>query len=142
VSVYQIVYCSKNRITGPAVHVDAALEAILTRSRSRNQHANVSGALLFNGAAFAQVLEGSLPAIEDIFEDIQCDPRHEGIVLLRNARSEARIFSGWSMAYADPHAARLLPHREIDLDAAFADPTISAPAIVALLQDLVVHSAA
>jgi hypothetical protein len=138
---YHLLYCSKNRIAGSATQIDAQITAILNRSRDRNRQAGISGALMFNGAAFAQLLEGPLPAVEDLFEDIQCDDRHENIILLRNAPVDVRIFSDWSMAYADPQAMRTHRHAEIGLDAAFAEPTTSATAIVDLLRDLVIHAA-
>ncbi len=130
-SVYQIVYCSRNRITGSAGDIEAGIAAILATARTRNQRAGISGALLFNGSAFAQVLEGPLDAVEEVFEAIQCDDRHSDVVILRTAEAKDRVFSGWSMAYA-----------EIDLDEAFANPLAGAPRIVSLLEHLVIHNPA
>ena len=141
-SVFQLVYCSKNRITGSQADIGTAIDALLTSSRNHNLRAGISGALLFNGTAFAQLLEGPLAAVEDIFENIQCDDRHENIVLLRNAPAASRLFSDWSMAYADPLAVRALPRADIDLDAAFVAADASATTIVDLLRTLVVYSAA
>jgi hypothetical protein len=141
-SVYQIVYCSKNQIAGPPSTVDAEIHSILASARGKNQKAGISGALLFNGTAFAQVLEGPLAAVEEIFEHIQCDDRHSDVVMLRNAPAEERVFSDWSMAYADPQTVHTVPHAEIDLDAAFTSPATSAPMIVDLLKQLVVRGVA
>jgi hypothetical protein len=139
--VYQIVYCSKNRIAGSSEEVDAAINSILSTARAKNKKADISGALLFNGAAFAQVLEGPLAAVEDIFEHIQCDPRHSDVVVLRNGESPARVFSDWSMAYADPAAVENVATSKIDLDEAFLNPSASGPRIVSLLEQLVASAA-
>lgn len=141
-SIHQIVYCSRNRIEGSAQEVDSAISSILVGARSKNKSADVSGALLFNGAAFAQVLEGPLSAVEEIFEAIQCDPRHTEVVVLHNGESSARCFSDWSMAYADPGAVHAYPNASIDLDAAFADAATGGPRIVRLLESLVARAGA
>ncbi len=141
-SVYQIVYCSKNCIDGSPDEIADAVDAILLSARSKNRNADVSGALLFNGSAFAQVLEGPLASVEEIFEQIQCDPRHSDVVLLRNEIAPERIFSDWSMAYADPNDVHAVPNAEIDLNDAFSNPSTSGPRVVNLLQKLVArHSA-
>jgi hypothetical protein len=136
-SVYQIVYCSKNQIAGGEGDIAGEVAAILATARDKNHRAGISGALLFNGAAFAQVLEGPLAAVEEIFEVIQWDERHSDVVLLRNAEADERVFSDWSMAYADPAAVHAMPHADIDLDEAFAHPATAAPAVLGLLQQLV-----
>jgi hypothetical protein len=114
----------------------------LATARTKNKQAGISGALLFNGSAFAQVLEGPLEAVEEIFEAIQCDDRHSDVVILRNAEAKARVFSGWSMAYADPASVQEVSQSEIDLDEAFANPAAGAPRIVTLLEHLVIHNPA
>jgi len=140
-SVYQIVYCSKNRIAGSPEEVDAAIDSILLSARSKNKQADISGALLFNGAAFAQVLEGPLAAVENVFEHIQCDTRHSDVVVLRNGESPKRVFSDWSMAYADPKAVENVPQSKIDLDEAFQNPSTSGERIIGLLEQLVASAA-
>jgi hypothetical protein len=139
--VYQIVYCSKNRIAGSPEEVAAAIDSILSTARSKNKQADISGALLFNGAAFAQVLEGPLAAVEHIFEIIQCDTRHSDVVVLRNGESPARVFSDWSMAYADPATVSTVSNSKIDLDEAFENPNASGQRIVSLLEQLVAAAA-
>jgi hypothetical protein len=140
--VHQIVYCSKNRISGTSKDVAVEIGSILSIARAKNKKAGISGALLFNGEAFAQVLEGPLGAVEEIFEHIQRDERHSDVVMLRNAASQERVFSDWSMAYADPEAVQALPNAEIDLDEAFAHPAFGAQKVVSLLEQLVVRGGA
>jgi hypothetical protein len=139
-SLYQIVYYSRNRITGSADDIELQIGSILAAARVKNHQHGISGALLFNGSAFAQVLEGPLVEVERIFETIQCDDRHGDVVMLRNMASDVRIFSDWSMAYADPDAVHGRSRTDIDLDDAFADPAAGAPRIVAVLEQLILRS--
>ncbi len=68
-------------------------------SQHNNNKVSVTGALLFNGGSFAQVLEGPRKAVETTFERIQRDPRHSDVSVLQCEPVEARGFSNWSMAF-------------------------------------------
>ena len=138
-TVYQIVYSSRNEIAGSPEEVQAEVASILAVSRTNNQQQGITGALLFNGVMFAQVLEGPLDSIETTYERIQCDPRHSDVVLLSNAPSERRAFSDWSMAYADPAIVAESPGLKIDFDVASADQQHAGPRIVEMLRALVVR---
>ncbi|MBV9749326.1 MAG: BLUF domain-containing protein, partial [Acetobacteraceae bacterium] len=64
-TIYQLVYCSRNTISDcQTSDTDAEIIRILEASRRNNVHDKVTGALLFSAGSFAQVLEGSLPAVE------------------------------------------------------------------------------
>lgn len=76
------------------------LERILTAARSRNKALGVSGALIFTGANFAQVLEGPQAAIDELMVSIASDPRHTSLKLVRTDELEERRFGSWSMAYS------------------------------------------
>lgn len=89
--LYQIVYCSRNGIQGAAAEVEAEIHSILASARQNNEPSGVTGALLFNGAAFAQVLEGPLGRVSQIFEEIQCDQRHSDVTILQNGACETRL---------------------------------------------------
>ena len=66
-----------------------AVDAILAASQRNNAHAGVTGALMFTDGFFAQVLEGSMAAVEQVFERIQLDDRHSEVQLLSFAPVEA-----------------------------------------------------
>lgn len=136
-SLLQIVYSSMNRISGAPEQVDTEIASILNRSRENNQRANVTGALLFNGQGFAQVLEGPAEAVEQIYERIQCDARHSGVVLLSNTVTADRVFSDWSMAYADPAAVSEHIHEPIDLEEICANPEQGGARIVQALHQII-----
>jgi hypothetical protein len=90
-------------------HIAAPLEpdalhemitSILTSARRKNQSLGLTGALLFSSGCFAQVLEGDLHDVEQLFECIQCDPRHKEVTIVHFHRIETRSFPEWSMAFA------------------------------------------
>ncbi len=133
--LFRLVYCSRNTI--PAQGGDAAAEvaSILAASRANNARDGVTGALLYSAGCFAQVLEGSLSAVQRTFERIQRDPRHGDVIVLEARRAEARIFGMWDMALAetaDPAKAKAI------LGQALAEPNGDAgTTVVALLDGLV-----
>lgn len=85
------------------------IDAILEKSQINNQRAGVTGALIFNAGVFGQVLEGPVSAVEETFERIQMDERHDEITVLELCRVNERAFSQWSMGYvgADRMSAEL-----------------------------------
>lgn len=102
--LFRVVYTSRNLV--PADMAPAEFAGILAKSRANNANLDVTGALLFCDDGFAQALEGPLDAVCTLFEVIQCDPRHDEVVVLEAATVTARIFAGWSMACAGREAGR------------------------------------
>ncbi len=98
--LYSLAYFSRNAMTGPPEVIEAGISEILQVAREKNRRAGVTGALLYSGGCFAQVLEGQQATLEDLFETIQYDPRHDDVTVLHFHPIEARSFAGWSMAYA------------------------------------------
>ena len=95
--LYRLVYASKNLLQGS----DVASEVlqILEVSQRNNAKVDVTGALLFNKGAFAQVLEGPRHKVESTFERIQQDPRHGEVTVLQCSPVDERGFPSWSMAF-------------------------------------------
>jgi len=98
-NLYRLVYYSRNAITGDAAALAGEITSILRKSQINNQRVGVTGALMFNSGCFAQVLEGSRSAIEDVFERIQQDERHGEVSLLGFDPVSARAFDNWSMGF-------------------------------------------
>ncbi|MDX7950269.1 BLUF domain-containing protein [Lichenihabitans sp. Uapishka_5] len=95
--VYRLIYMSRSA----AAQQDALAEEvrdILAASRRNNLRVGITGALVVNARAFVQVLEGSRSAVEETFERILCDTRHEAISVLQCETVSGRIFAGWDMA--------------------------------------------
>ena len=97
--LYRCVYYSKNLIVGGPKQIAIEVDSILAAARRNNPQIGITGALVFNRGIFAQVLEGSSPAVEAIFEKIQRDQRHGDIQVLEFAAASERVFEGWSMAF-------------------------------------------
>lgn len=65
-----------------------------------NQQTQITGALIFTTAHFAQILEGPADAVDRTMRKIRADDRHDQIRVLRTDPIAARRFPEWSMAYA------------------------------------------
>lgn len=96
--LFRLIYASRNLL--PAATAEDEIAGILAASRRRNAGLGITGALLFSADSFVQALEGTLPAVEQLFEHIQCDPRHGDVVVLDAGPVAERSFGAWSMAYA------------------------------------------
>ena len=97
--LYRLVYASKNLLQGSDAEIAEAVSQILAASQRNNATVDVTGALMFNAGAFAQVLEGPQQGVESTFERIQCDPRHGDVTVLQCGSAESRSFANWSMAF-------------------------------------------
>ncbi len=126
--LFRVIYVSRNRIPDVAAARQAEIERILSTARAANARAGITGALLFNRAGFAQVLEGPLPAVGATFERILRDPRHGDVVVLESVPATERAFPGWSMAFVGEAAGT---NAAIDRDPA------EATRVLGLLRDLV-----
>jgi len=91
-----------------------SVSQIIADAQVRNSHLAVTGALLFTGTHFAQILEGPRESIAQLMSSIQDDSRHGNIVIVDHSPIEARRFPDWKMAYRGPsqfvsrHVVRLL----------------------------------
>ncbi len=95
----------------------AAVADIIAVSRDRNPARGLTGALLFTGQHFAQVLEGPVAAVDQLMATVAADPRHDDLVVVDRRPIAQRRFGRWSMAYYGPsqfvtrHVTRLLDDR-------------------------------
>lgn len=89
----QIIYISTARTP-----VAGTLLADIERAAQRNnRRGELSGLLLFDGVRFLQVIEGPPDRLEPAMRTIRADPRHFGLVLLRDRTVETRAFPQWAM---------------------------------------------
>jgi hypothetical protein len=77
------------------------VESILTKSRQNNKRDGVTGALLFTGGYFAQVLEGEKADTLATMDRIWSDPRHENVKVLLRREPTHRQFGSWTMALSE-----------------------------------------
>ncbi len=74
---------------------------ILRDALENNSRDGVTGYLLRDRARFYEVLEGTAPVVDALFERISADPRHCDICMLMRRCVSQRAFAGWSMGYAN-----------------------------------------
>ena len=139
-SLYRLVYASKNLLTG--AEAEAAIEHILAASRRNNERVGVTGALMFNGGAFAQVLEGPQKGVEEAFERIQRDPRHGDVTVLEGGPITERGFVNWSMAFVGQSARGQALWNELAAESGFDLKRMGADAVFTMLHDLVLEEEA
>lgn len=111
-TLYSLLYISRSTIAPSDAKI--VVEQITATALVFNPGAGLTGALLFTGTYFAQVLEGNVTAIDRLVEQISRDPRHEQMRIVDRSPIERRRFAEWSMAYFGPsifvsrHVTRLL----------------------------------
>jgi hypothetical protein len=98
--INSLLYISRSllRLPDQAEEIDD----IVTVARTRNADMDITGALAFTETHFAQVLEGSHDALEDLMESIRRDWRHTDIQVTRVETLPERRFPDWRMAYSGP----------------------------------------
>lgn len=82
-----------------------ALTTLLRKARVRNALRGVTGLLTFDSKYFLQVIEGTPPAVNDLYARIVTDPRHRNVTLLKYASIESRGFPDWQMGFLSANAA-------------------------------------
>ena len=99
-STYTLTYFSKSALKGNVDSIKHQINELLAVAQKNNSSKSITGALLYSGGYFIQVLEGAQKDVEEVFELIMCDNRHSDITVLTNKHVAARSFSKWSMALA------------------------------------------
>jgi hypothetical protein len=75
------------------------IDSLLKQSCEFNLENDITGILLYVDGDFIQVLEGNKSIICSLFEKIQNDKRHKGVICVINRAIQQRQFSDWSMGY-------------------------------------------
>lgn len=77
------------------------VKSILRASRSNNTSQGITGLLLYRDGSFAQFLEGPAHAVDSLYDKIERDPRHHGVIRVLRQPVTKRDFRQWSMAFRD-----------------------------------------
>ncbi len=108
------------------------VERIVAISRPRNRDLDVTGALLFTGERFVQLLEGPADGVDALQQSIFRDARHEQVTTIRSDNVDDRQFLGWSLAYSGP--SRLVSKVVSDgITESLKDPRTGSEILVSLL---------
>lgn len=95
-----LMYASVSRLH-PRTATDA-VDGLVRAGGVRNARHGITGALLFTETYFVQIIEGPTAAVASLWANLQCDPRHEGLVLTHQGLIAERRFDGWDLAYSGP----------------------------------------
>ena len=79
---------------------DEDIAAILVSARRNNMRDELTGALVYNGRNFLQLLEGPDEKVDACLTVIRGDPRHSGMIEVRRRPVETRNFAEWAMPIA------------------------------------------
>jgi hypothetical protein len=95
-----ISYISTCRIS--PTEAPSVVDDIVAGSIKRNSARHITGALMFTGEHFAQILEGKAADVDAVMASILADPRHDDIIVMTQERIVERSFGDWTLAYAGP----------------------------------------
>lgn len=95
-----LLYISTSRLD-PAT-ADSVVRAVVADSIGRNRRRGITGAMIFTGTHFVQIVEGSPEMVETTLRLLNADERHGDMIIIDRGPIAARRFSDWSMAYAGP----------------------------------------
>ncbi len=94
----RITYIS--RLTSPLSRKE--IEKIGITSIQNNKRGNITGFLVYFDKLFFQIIEGSAVKVDELFEKIGKDPRHQDIIRLKTENDvDHRLFPEWSMKMID-----------------------------------------
>ncbi len=100
----RLIYRSRGASSGS--NLAGAVGAILDCAWANNPSHGITGVLLFDGAFFLQVIEGALGSVENLYEMIARDLRHEFIELIDFLPTEGREYADFSMAFLEVNELR------------------------------------
>lgn len=92
-----VIYASKAHDTV----TDEEVDKILTSAEIKNAKLGVTGALVFDGRRFCQLLEGDEDGVSEVFDHIRKDTRHCDIDVIARQPIRDRRFPGWAMVQVD-----------------------------------------
>ena len=93
----RLLYISASRLDSTTAEAD--VDAIAAWSRNHNPPLQITGALLFTGTYFAQILEGQTQALDVLMATICKDTRHHDVQIKCRLPITVRKFPDWAMAY-------------------------------------------
>ena len=97
---FQLLYVSR---LAPSCTWEVVKE-VVDAARRNNPVYRVTGALLFDGERFCQLIEGDEPAVSTLMHNIARDPRHTDVRLLFTGRSPSGPSTQrWVSGYCDAH---------------------------------------
>ncbi len=94
--LFRLIYRSHDLVPEP--QRATALGELFTTARRNNKRLDITGALMVQGDAFVQALEGDEGAVRALYATISADERHDSVTVLEERAIPARTFGRWAMA--------------------------------------------
>ena len=94
----RVVYRSRSTLHPDNVE---ELDKIFRASIKNNKRDRLTGCLAHPDGHFVQVIEGRDAQVAALMGRLQCDTRHDDVVVLGRWTTRSRIFSDWAMARPD-----------------------------------------
>ncbi|WP_376989511.1 BLUF domain-containing protein [Bosea sp. R86505] len=94
--LYQIAYESQYSLARVSSTLET-LRNIILISKTNNARMSITGALIFDGHKFLQILEGKQQDVESTYARINADTRHRESRIILSRYVQLRDFSDWSM---------------------------------------------
>jgi hypothetical protein len=96
----RLIYRSRGGVTAGTVG------AILDCAWAKNPSYGITGVLLFDGTSFLQVIEGGQGNVENLYEAIARDLRHDSLELIDFLPADTRDYAGFPMAFVEVSETR------------------------------------
>ena len=96
IGIKHIIYTSRQLDSD-----NSDIENILISSERNNPISEVTGLLIFGSKLYLQFLEGPENSVDATFNRIKNDKRHNEIRILKESKSDRRLFASWTMRPQD-----------------------------------------
>lgn len=93
--MYRVAYMSRSSRKMD----DAELDQIRYTAARNNSKKDVTGILLYVADTFFQILEGPRHAVEEIYDRVHADARHDRVRMMFSGDVDERRFGDWSMGF-------------------------------------------
>jgi hypothetical protein len=125
--LYQAFYVSR---LAPGSAYDVVND-IVSAARRANPERGITGALLFDGEYFGQLLEGREADVLALLKRIEADPRHTDVAIIFSGVTGApRHTPAWRSGYCDAH----------QLDLFFSDASLRGTVALAFFMSILVNA--
>jgi hypothetical protein len=98
--MHHIIYISRARKNLSPLE----LVTLLIESRGGNERQHITGALVYGGGRFMQIIEGEEEVVKKLYARIEQDPRHYEVCKLGDKPVTRRLFAHWTMAFDEVSA--------------------------------------
>lgn len=98
--IHQLVYYSRNTVSGGDRAMLTNMREILSVSQRNNSRDGITGFLIFDKTWFIQILEGERARVTETYNRIARDTRHSAATIINVRDVPARLFPNWTMGGA------------------------------------------